>query len=96
MFSDRRSMDIAEEIFSTSRNFKATIERLDSGNHEVTVYKFTHEIVPGYGEVCEPFWEKVSPMRILAGTISEAKSVAIEELASISGEVISEKDGHST
>ena len=87
---------IVEEIFSTNRSYKATIVRLEDGNHEVTVYKFTEEIVPEYGDVCEPFWERVSLMRMLVGTISEARLVAIEELSSISGEIISVENDHRT
>ena len=89
-------MNITEEIFSESRTFKATIERIDGGNHEITVFKFTHEFVPGHGEVCALFWERVSPMKTLAGTLSEAKSVAVEELLTLSGEGIEQKDEDST
>ena len=89
-------MVMVKEIFSPSRTFKAVIERLDDGNHEVSVFKFTHEVVPGYGEVCAPFWESVSRMKTLAGTLPEAERIAAEELVSLSGEEIAQNESGDT
>jgi len=71
--------EVIKEIISPSGQHKALISKRDDGNFEVEYFKFTHEIVPGYVEVCEPFWEPIWG-KSLVDSLSGAEKVAIEEL----------------
>jgi hypothetical protein len=77
-----------KEILSPSSSYKAIIFCNDEGIYQVEVHKFTHEIVEGFGEVCDPFWERVSYMKTFAGTLKEAQKLAVENLITYSGEII--------
>lgn len=73
-----------EELYSADNWYKVEISRRDDGVLEVVTSKWTHEIVPGYGEVCPPFWEKVwGPS--YTDTLVTARKLAIEELQRLSG-----------
>ena len=71
--------EVIKEIISPSGKHKAIIRKRDDGNFEVEYFKFTHEIVPGYGEVCEPFWEPIAG-KSLVDSLYNAEKVAIDEL----------------
>ena len=77
-----------KEIFTPSREYKANIILRNDGNYQIKIYKWTHEIVPGVGEVCEPFWSEVRHELRLTDTEDSAQNIAHEELRNVSGENI--------
>lgn len=66
-------------IFSDCGLFKAEIERRPGGSLQVTAYKWTEEIVPGYGKVAE-FWERVPQSVSITDTLANAEILAREKL----------------
>ena len=74
------SPTLVEELSGKNSAFKAMIHRRDDGLLQITVWKWTHEVVPGYGEVCEPFWENITDGLSVTDTVESARDIAREEL----------------
>jgi hypothetical protein len=74
-----------KESITPSGEFKAVISQRDDGMIEVTTYKWTHEFAPDYGEVCDPFWEKLNGPSFV-DTLETGFAVATEQLRNCSGE----------
>jgi hypothetical protein len=72
------------ELFSDDCWFRVSVRRHSSGSLQLNTYKWTHEIVEGHGEVCDPFWELIS-RPTFTDTPERAKSLAAEELQNWSG-----------
>ena len=84
-YSGECMVQTIEEFYSGDNWYKAEILGRSEDVVEVVVFKWTHEIVPGYGEVCAPFWERVAGGRMLADSLPAARSVGVEELERLSG-----------
>jgi len=78
---------VIKEILSTDSLFKSVISQREDGVLDVVTLKWTHEYVPGHGEVCESFWERVAGPS-LTDTLESAENIAKEELRSWSGQPI--------
>jgi len=73
------------ELFSLNNLYMVSIGTGNDGNFRVTTHQWTHEIVPGYGEVCDPFWEPIYGPSI-TDTLETAESIAMEEFKRLTGE----------
>ncbi len=76
---------VIEELYSADNWYKAEIRDRDDDVLEVVIFKWTHEIVPDYGEVCPPFWERVAGGPMFTNSPSTARSLGVEELKRLSG-----------
>jgi len=72
------------DLYSINNRFMVSISTGSDGNLRVTTYKWTHEIVPGYGEVCDPFWEQVCRSSI-TDTLEKAITIAEDEFKRLTG-----------
>jgi hypothetical protein len=83
---------LIKEIIGPDGKYKAIIELRKDRTYEINILKFTHEIVPGYGEVCDPFWEPVSDTtKSIVDTLSNAEKIAKEKIEEISGNKLSKE-----
>jgi hypothetical protein len=71
-------------LYSINNSYRVSITEETDGNLRVTTSKWTHEIVPGYGEVCDPFWEDISGPSI-TDTLETAKTIAEDEFRRLTG-----------
>jgi hypothetical protein len=72
-------------LYSNDDLYMVSIESRGDETLSVTTYKWTHEIVPGYGEVCDPFWEPISGPSI-TDNIETSKKLAEEEFQRLTGQ----------
>lgn len=72
------------DLYSINNCFRVSITEGIGGNLRVTTWKWTHEIVPGYGEVCDPFWEDISGPSI-TDAIETATTIAEDEFRRLTG-----------
>lgn len=70
---------ILKEVLSADSEYKAEIRRRADGLLEVEIYRWTHEYVPDYDEVCGPFWEPISGPS-LTDEFETAQQIAAGEL----------------
>ncbi len=77
--------DGVTELLSTDGQHKVSIARRRDGLFLVSVYKWTHEIVKGYGEV-DAFWASVERPS-LTDTFANAMKLADERLRAYSQEM---------
>jgi hypothetical protein len=66
-------------IVSDCGRYKVEIERRSGGSLQVTAYRWTEEVVAGYGKVAE-FWEPVPQSVTITDTLNRAKQLACEKL----------------
>ncbi len=78
---------VIEEFYSADNWYKVEIRGRGNDALEVVIFKWTHEIVPEYGEVCPPFWRHVTSGPLLTNSPSTARSLGMEELERLSGSV---------
>ena len=78
---------VIEELYSDDNWYKAEIQSRDDDVLEVVIFKWTHEIVPDYGEVCPPFWARVAGGPSITHSLSTARALGVEELSRLSGSV---------
>jgi hypothetical protein len=78
---------VVEEFYSADSWYKAEIRGRGDDVLEVVIFKWTYEIIPAYGEVCPPFWERVAGGPVLTNSLSTARSLGVEELIRLSGSV---------
>lgn len=72
---------LIKEIISSNGKYKATIKLRSDETYEIDILQFNHEIVAGYGEVCEPFWEPVPNMTTsIVDTLSNAEKIGVEKI----------------
>ena len=80
-------LQVIEEFYSPDNLYKAEIREHGDGLLEIIIYKWTHENVPEQGEVCPPFWKRVSGGPSLTDSPVTARSQAKEDLQRFSGTV---------
>jgi len=73
------SNNIVKEYISANAQYKVSIFHRGDGLFEIITFRWTHEIVPGYGEVCAPFWESFTTPS-LTDDLMIAEKIAKEEL----------------
>jgi hypothetical protein len=73
-----------DDLFSLNNQYKVSISTGMDGNLRVSTSKWTHEIVPGVGEVCDPYWEVVSGPSI-TDTLEAAIAIARDEFRRLTG-----------
>jgi hypothetical protein len=78
-------VNILKEILSADSLYKAIICQREDGIIDVVTMKWAHEFVPGHGEVCDPFWERVGGPS-LTDTLENAEKIAKEEMRNWSGQ----------
>ena len=71
---------------SPSGNYRSVIDKENDDTYKIYIEKYTQEIVPGYGEVCEPFWNNISKSVMITENLQQANDLAVEELRNLSGE----------
>jgi hypothetical protein len=76
---------LTEEFLSRDGQYKAIIEIRKDGLFEISIYKWTEEIVPGYEQSVGSFWEPVSTPS-LTDNLSNARKLTVEELKNWSGD----------
>ena len=74
------SPTLVEELSGENPDFKAMIHSREDGLLQITVWKWTHEVVPSYGEVCEPFLENITDGLSVTDTVDSARDLAREAL----------------
>lgn len=79
---------VVEELLSPTGHYKAQVSARSDALFEVAVFRWRHEIVPGVGEVCDPFWCPIPQPVTLVDTQSRARGIALELLRNASGEFI--------
>ena len=72
-------------LFSADNWHRVSIQKGDDNILRVMTYTWTHEFVPGHGEVCDPFWELISGPSF-TDNVESAKKIAEEEFKRLSGE----------
>jgi len=73
------------ELYSKDGWHKVGILKRADGLFEVRTFAWRHEVVPGYGEVCDPYWSEISTTKIITDTPERAEQIALEELQCVSG-----------
>ena len=78
--------EVVGAYYSADGWHKVEIVRRSDRLLEVKPASWQHELVEGYGEVCEPYWSPVqtSPV-MLCDTMERAQEMALEELRLLSG-----------
>jgi len=71
-------------LYSIDDLHMVTIQARGDELLNVTTYKWTHEVIPGYGEVCDPFWESVSGPSI-TDNLETAIKLVKEEFQRLTG-----------
>jgi hypothetical protein len=71
--------------YSMDNCYRVSITKGMDGNLRVTTSKWTHEIVPGYGEVCDPFLEDIGVPSI-TDTLDTATAIAEDEFYRLTGD----------
>jgi hypothetical protein len=71
------------EFYSKDGWHKVEILERTDGLFEVRAFAWQHEVVPGYGEVCDPYWSDISTGKTLTDTPERAQQIALEELQRI-------------
>ncbi len=75
---------MTEEFLSTNGQFRAIIEIRTDGLFEISIYKWTEEIIPEYSQPVDSFWEAISTPSI-TDNLTNARKLALEELKNWSG-----------
>jgi hypothetical protein len=78
--------DVVQTIPSACGLFRAEILRRESGGFQVMMFRWTEEVVPGYGKVAE-FWEQADRSATLTDTQERAAQLAIEKLRDCGAEI---------
>jgi hypothetical protein len=66
-------------IVSDCGRYKVEIERRAANLLEIIAYKWTEEVVPGYGKI-GVFWERIPQNFTFTDTLETAQKLALEKL----------------
>jgi len=78
-------MKIDLDLFSVDNRYMVSIKKGTDGNLRVATFKWSHEIIPEFGEVCGPFWEEVCRASI-TDTLETAIAIAEDEFYRLTGD----------
>lgn len=74
-----------QDLYSKDGRYRVSILERADDLLEVRAFAWRHEVVPGYGEACDPYWSEIPTVKTLADTPERAQEIALEELRGLAG-----------